>query len=78
MGTAALHSRVDADAPQPDRLASLAELIERLDGDLRRIVLLKRDGFTNEEISLRVNRSVATIERRLRLLRDEWMEELFG
>lgn len=77
-GTASLHTRVDVDAPQPDRLASLAELIERLDGDLRRIVLLKRDGFTNEEIALRVNRSVATIERRLRLLRDEWMEELFG
>jgi len=77
-GTASLHSRVDVAAAQPDRLASLAELIERLDEDLRRIVLLKRDGFTNEEIALRVNRSVATIERRLRLLRDEWMEELFG
>jgi RNA polymerase sigma factor (sigma-70 family) len=77
-GIVSLHAREDVDAPQPDRLASLAELFERLDDDLRRIVLLKRDGFTNEEIALRVNRSVATIERRLRLLRDEWMEELFG
>jgi RNA polymerase sigma factor (sigma-70 family) len=73
-----LQARVDVDAPQPDRVASLAELFDRLDADLRRIVLMKRDGFTNEEISRRVNRSVATIERRLRLLRDEWMEELFG
>lgn len=77
-GIASLHTREDVDAPQPDRLASLAELFERLDEDLRRIVVLKRDGFTNEEIALRVNRSVATIERRLRLLRDEWIEELFG
>lgn len=77
-GSASLHARVDLAAPPPDRLASLAELFERLDADLRRIVLLKRDGFTNEEIARRVNRSVATIERRLRLLRDEWIEELFG
>jgi DNA-directed RNA polymerase specialized sigma24 family protein len=56
----------------------VSELLERLDDDLRRIVFLKRDGFTNEEIAQRVNRSVATIERRLRLLRDEWTQELLG
>jgi RNA polymerase sigma factor (sigma-70 family) len=77
-GRDAALARVDGGAPSPDRLASVAELLERLDDDLRRIVFLKRDGFTNEEIAQRVNRSVATIERRLRLLRDEWTQELLG
>ena len=77
-GREAALARVDGGAPPPDRLASVSELLERLDDDLRRIVFLKRDGFTNEEIAQRVNRSVATIERRLRLLRDEWTQELLG
>jgi DNA-directed RNA polymerase specialized sigma24 family protein len=77
-GREAVLARIDGGAPPPDRLASVSELLERLDDDLRRIVFLKRDGFTNEEIAQRVNRSVATIERRLRLLRDEWTEELLG
>ena len=64
--------------PPPDRIVSMSELVERLDDDLRRVVGLKLDGFTNEEIAQLVNRSVATIERRLRLLRDEWTLELLG
>ncbi|MHB8954102.1 MAG: ECF-type sigma factor [Pirellulaceae bacterium] len=77
-GQDAVLAHVDRAAPSPDRLASMSELLDRLDDDLRRIVFLKRDGFTNEEIAQRVNRSVATIERRLRLLRDEWTRELLG
>ncbi len=72
----ALLAAVEGSIPSPDRMAVMAELLERLDDDLRQIVRLKRDGYTNEEIAQRVNRSVATIERRLRLLRDEWIEEL--
>ncbi|MHB8969226.1 MAG: ECF-type sigma factor [Pirellulaceae bacterium] len=78
LGQDAVLARVDGGAPSPDRLASVSELVERLDDELRRIVFLKRDGLTNEEIAQRVNRSLATIERRLRLLRDEWIRELFG
>lgn len=74
----ALLVRVDGGMPPPDRIVSLSELVERLDDDLRRIVDLKLDGFTNEEIAQCVDRSVATIERRLRLLRDEWTQELLG
>jgi len=74
----ALLTRLDGGIPSPDRIVSMCELLERLDDDLRRVVALKLDGFTNEEIAQRVNRSVATIERRLRLLRDEWTEELLG
>jgi RNA polymerase sigma factor (sigma-70 family) len=74
----ALLARVEGEVPSPDRIAAMCEMMERLDDDLRHIVVLKLDGFTNEEIAQRVNRSVATIERRLRLLRDEWTEELLG
>lgn len=62
----------------PDVAASLSELMDSLDDDMREVVMLRIDGYTNDEIGQRLNRSVATIERRLRLLRDQWLEELFG
>jgi DNA-directed RNA polymerase specialized sigma24 family protein len=74
----AFFSGVDSGTPAPERLVSLRELFARLDGDMQRIVALKLDGCTNEQIAQRLNRSVATIERRLRLLRDEWTQELLG
>ncbi len=49
----ALLARVDGGMPPPDRIVSMSELVERLDDDLRRIVDLKLDGFTNEEIAQR-------------------------
>lgn len=64
--------------PTPDVAAHLSELLATLDEDMREVVALRIDGYTNEEIGQRLNRSVATIERRLRLLRDQWLEELFG
>ena len=64
--------------PPPDVAASLSEMMDTLDDDMRPVVCLRIDGYTNEEIGQRLNRSVATIERRLRLLRDQWIEELFG
>lgn len=69
---------IASSAPAPERLVSLRELLLRLDGDMRRIVALKLDGCTNEQVAQRLNRSLATIERRLRLLRDQWTEELLG
>ncbi len=53
-------------------------MYESLDEDMQQIIGLKMDGYTSEEIAQRLNRSLATIERRLRLLRDQWLEELFG
>ncbi|MCU0960892.1 MAG: ECF-type sigma factor [Pirellulaceae bacterium] len=69
---------IDSGTPAPERLVSLRELFTRLDGDMQRIVALRLDGCTNEQIAQRLNRSLATIERRLRLLRDEWTQELLG
>ncbi len=68
----------DQPGPSPELAASMSEMIERLDADLRQVVCLKIDGYTNDEIAQRLNRSLATIERRLRLLRDQWIEELLG
>ncbi len=64
--------------PPPDVAASITEMIDTLDDDMRQVVCLRIDGHTNDEIGQRLNRSVATIERRLRLLRDQWLKELFG
>ncbi len=64
--------------PLPDVAASLSELFDALDDDMREVVWMRMDGYTIEEIGQRMNRSVATVERRLRLLRDQWIKELFG
>lgn len=45
------------------------------DDELRQIALLKLEGWTNEEIANRINRSLPTCERRLRLIRDKWKEK---
>jgi RNA polymerase sigma factor (sigma-70 family) len=66
------------DGPSPVVAAALSEMFERLDDDMRQVVCLKLDGLSNDEIAQRLNRSLATIERRLKLLRDEWLEELLG
>ena len=62
----------------PDLAACLSEMLDKLDDEMRPVVYLRMDGYTNEEISQRLNLSLATIERRLRLLRDQWLEELLG
>jgi RNA polymerase sigma factor (sigma-70 family) len=63
--------------PTPDMAALLAEdlrlLLERLtDEELRQIALLKLEGSTHPEIAAKTGRSLPTIERRLRLIRDTW------
>jgi RNA polymerase sigma factor (sigma-70 family) len=63
--------------PTPEMAALLAEdlrvLLDRLtDDELRRIALLKLEGWTNPEIAAKTGRSLPTIERRLRLIRDTW------
>jgi len=63
--------------PTPEMAAILAEdlrlLLARLaDDELRAIALLKMEGWTNPEIAAKTGRSLPTIERRLRLIRDIW------
>ncbi len=63
--------------PTPEMAAEFAEqLSASLDAlardDLRQVALSKMEGFTNSEIANQMNRSVSTIERKLRTIRTIW------
>lgn len=63
--------------PDPAFAAEVAEECERLlarlgDDELRVLAVRKMEGFTNEEIATQLGCSLATVERRLRLIRREW------
>jgi RNA polymerase sigma factor (sigma-70 family) len=67
--------------PTPEFAAETAEAVERLlglldDEELRRIALLKLEGFSNAEIAAEIGRSLPTIERRFKLIREIWKGEL--
>lgn len=73
--------QLPAMAPTPDLSAAVEDecqhLLRRLDGDnLRQIALLKLDGLTNSEISLKLQISERTIKRRSVLIRKRWEQEL--
>jgi DNA-directed RNA polymerase specialized sigma24 family protein len=52
-----------------------ASLLNRLDGDLRRIALGKMEGLSNREVASQLNCGLRTIERRLDLIRRIWTED---
>jgi RNA polymerase sigma factor (sigma-70 family) len=65
--------------PTPAFAAQLAEeyhgLLNLLDDQQRLIAIRKVEGFTNEEIAAELGRSVATVERKLHLIREIWQQE---
>ncbi len=70
----------DADVAVSETLANLIGLLREYEAQfkkdlgLTRIALLKMDGFTNKEISAELACAVATVERRLKVIRDIWQE----
>jgi DNA-directed RNA polymerase specialized sigma24 family protein len=67
--------------PDPAFAAQVVEaserLLEALGGkNLRSVAVWKRAGYTNEEIAATLGRSLATAERKLRLIRDAWEQEI--
>jgi DNA-directed RNA polymerase specialized sigma24 family protein len=63
--------------PDPAFAAQVAEEYQRLlgalsDDNLRLLAVRKMEGYTNQEITTLLNCSLATVERRLRLIRKEW------
>jgi DNA-directed RNA polymerase specialized sigma24 family protein len=66
--------------PAPQFAAEVADecrrLFDRLDDELRAVALAKMEGLTNPEIAARLGCAPATVERRLRLIRATWAEEL--
>jgi DNA-directed RNA polymerase specialized sigma24 family protein len=67
--------------PTPEFLAQLAEEHQRLlgmlrDDTLRHIAQWKMDGFTNEEIAGKLGVATRSVERKVRLIRDQWGAEV--
>lgn len=67
--------------PPPDLVPILEDSLNNLlakfgDRELRAIVLYKLKGCSNKDVARRIGRSVITVQRRLRLIREKWQEEL--
>ena len=69
--------------PTPELAVQAAEECRRLleelgDEELRTLALAKLENYTNEEIARRLRRSLATVERKLGLIRKIWEREVEG
>jgi DNA-directed RNA polymerase specialized sigma24 family protein len=67
--------------PDPAFAVEVADECEHLlsrlpNEELRQIALGKLEGYTNEEISQRIEVAPATVERRLRLIRKHWASDV--
>lgn len=62
--------------PTPEFVASMAETVDQLLGMLdeenRTIALARLEGYSNEQIADQIDRSVATVERRIKMIRSRW------
>lgn len=63
--------------PSPEFAAQMAETVDRMidrlgHEDLQQIAIMKLEGHTNVEIAEKLNRGLATIERKLRTIRTVW------
>ncbi len=71
--------KVLGNEPTPEFAAQVAEewhdLLNRLnDEELKTIAIWKMEGLTSKEIALRLGKALATVERRLKLIRTVWTE----
>jgi RNA polymerase sigma factor (sigma-70 family) len=71
------HHEPADEGPDPEEAAACQDELRRLlealpDDQLRRIALAKLEGRTNEEIASREDCALATVERRLKLIRLTW------
>ena len=76
-----LFAELIADEPDPQFAAQAAEEYRRLlarlnDPVLCSVAVWKMEGYTNEEIATRLGRSLPTVERKLRLIRKLWKDEI--
>jgi DNA-directed RNA polymerase specialized sigma24 family protein len=71
--------RLADDCPPPDFAVMMAEqctrLLDQLNANLRPVALAKIEGSTNEEIARRLDCSLSTVERSLRLIRKIWQAD---
>jgi DNA-directed RNA polymerase specialized sigma24 family protein len=50
----------------------LQQLLAELDEPLAEVAQLKLAGLTNAQIAAKIDRAIATVERRLKMIRDQW------
>ena len=71
-------AEVIGETPTPEFAAMMAEecsrLLAHLDDDLRAVAVAKMEDCTNREIAQKLDCSLATIDRRLRLIRSLWRQ----
>jgi RNA polymerase sigma factor (sigma-70 family) len=72
--------QVAGSEPTPEFAAEMIEAVDQLfnrldDEELRRIALRKLEGYSNEEIAREIGRSLPTVERRLKMIRETWKRE---
>lgn len=73
--------QVFSKTPSPEFVAQLTEEYQRLfdqlpDADLRTIATLKLEGHTIDEMSAKLGRAPATIERKVKVIRAVWEKDL--
>ena len=73
-GAFAAEEHLDLEDPRAfdGSMSACEELLQQLEPKLRDVAVLKLQGFTNEEIARRQERSVKTIERYLQMIRSAW------
>ena len=78
-GSDQLNKQHGPDLP-PEFMVMLGDTTEYLLGKLqdpvlRQVATRRLEGLTNREIAVRIGRSIPTVERKLRLIREEWSNE---
>jgi DNA-directed RNA polymerase specialized sigma24 family protein len=73
--------RLFSEDPDPGFVVQLTEEFDRLysqleDEDLRAVVMMKLEGYTIDEMSARMGKAPATIERKLKVVRILWQSDL--
>ena len=73
--------RLLSNDPDPGFVAQLTEEFQRLlarieDEDLKAIAIMKMEGYTIDEMSVKMGRAPATIERKLKVIRVLWQSDL--
>ena len=81
--TRELLEKIGGDEPTPEVAAQLFEEYQRLmeqlgDSTLRRVAILKLEGYTNDEIAARLGCVTSTVERKLARIRGKWAAEMTG
>ena len=73
-----IEARAEAIEPTAAEIAELSDVIqvafESLDPEYRQIAELRMQGYTVAEVAEQIDKSIATVERRLRVIRATWEE----